>query len=197
MTSQAVVGIDLDDVLALTNEALARFHNSKYGTAYTSDQVTSWETSFKTIWGVSDEEKARRIDEFLYSEEHMRMLPMPGAKDVIQKLGERYKLVIITARTRTAEHETRKWIGQHFPALADEIFFADAKDYSTKQSKEALCRTLGVNVLVDDAAHQMDRVAPCVSIALLFNRPWNRSFEPQAKNVRRVHTWEDIQRILL
>lgn len=185
-----MIGVDLDDVLAATNEVLASFHNANYGTSYTVDQITDWDLG--RLWGVSDAgEFMRRFVEFCGSGEHEMMQPVPGSVSAIDMLSRSHTIVIVTARPRSVEQETRQWLETHFPTLVYSLHFQEVEDHF-RASKGVICRELGVDVFIDDAAHQIEHVAPHVSHALLFDRPWNRGYQSQVGNVARVHTWEAI-----
>lgn len=184
-----IIGIDFDDVLVATNEALALFHNRVYGTSYRVEDVREW--SLIRLWGCSEEEAHQRIAEFVRAGEHVETQPVVDAAMGICALRDAgHDLLVVTSRPESAREVTLELAAAHFPKL--EVLFAGRGG-----EKSELCRHHGIDTFIDDALHNIDDVASVVERVLLFDRPWNRVNDSGLPNVHRVHSWREILKILL
>ena len=68
------------------------------------------------------------------------------------------------------------------------------KPYRDKKSKAQVCKSLGVDVFIEDALEHALPLANNGIPVLLFDRPWNRGQEPA--NTTRVFSWSGILRSL-
>ncbi|MEK7460093.1 MAG: hypothetical protein AAB628_00900 [Patescibacteria group bacterium] len=184
------IGVDLDDVLMACNEAICLWHNANYGTSYTKKDVVSYE--FNRVWGCTTEEAAARVHKFFHSEEHSRALPVSGAVSGIRFLGEE-NIHIITARPLMISGLTTKWLEKYFPDMVERIHFVGKEqEYSHHQTtKPEICKSLGIEIFVDDALVHARGVAAAGIQVLLFDNPWNQVDE-LPKNVERVYSWDEI-----
>ena len=186
-----VIGLDLDDVLVDCNSALQSFHNARYGTRLTREDITTY--SLGEMWGCSREEAGRRIDEFFDSPEHDTISPVPGAVDAVRELQQKCTVIVVTGRPKSASRQTRALLAKNYPTLVDSIHFAGSHfGREGEMTKGDLCRTFGVEMFVDDAAHFAEDVASVVERVLLFDTPWNRDHALSLPNMQRVHSWSEI-----
>jgi uncharacterized HAD superfamily protein len=186
-----VLGVDFDDVLVKSGEALARFHNKEYGTSYTKKDVTTYDLS--DIWKCTPEEARRRIDEFVSSDFHREADAVFGAYDSLKLLSDFYDIAIVTGR-REREHRDRtvEWLTENFLGLYREIHFTshDDPDLSRRRLKSDVVKELGISAFIDDARGFAADVAASGVPVLLFDTPWNQGAVP--KGVTRVFSWEEI-----
>lgn len=175
-----VLAFDLDDVLADYTAQLCRFHNDRYGTDLAPGDVHSpkyWE-----VWGTTEQEAVDRVAAFVESRYFDRIEPVSGAQDAISDLGADHDLAIITARSRQLADRTRDWLEEHYPGRFDAVHFADkytegirSQEYYARTGDHRLkshyCRTLDVDLLVDDSVENARYCAEHVPV-LLFDRPW-------------------------
>jgi len=189
-----VLGVDFDDVLIRTGEAMAKFHNATYGTSYSRDDVTSY--SLAEIWNCEPREAQKRIDEFITTEFHHSAEAVFGAYDALKHLSETYDIVIVTGRHEAMRGSTIDWLTKNFLGLFREIHFTghyDA-DPSKQRLKSAVMTEIGADIFIDDALHFATDVASVGIPVLLFDTPWNQG--PLPEGVRRVSSWEEILSIL-
>ena len=180
------IGLDLDDVLLATNEALAVFHNRHFGTDYSVADVREW--SLIGLWRCSEAEMYRRVDLFFRSADHAATKPIDGAVAAVRALREAgHTLIVITARPQTARECTLELVGKNFPHL--DVHFADT------ESKSLICQRHGVVAFVEDAPHHFNDVAGVVQCPLLFDKPWNQ--DHQVSPASRVRSWGEALKVLL
>ncbi len=190
-----VVGLDLDDVLMDFNTGLCVFHNARYGTSFTREDIISYH--LEEIWGCEQEEAIRRVSEFYCSSEHDATQPVPGAVEIVQELLDDRSVFIITSRPESVSEQTYAWIKKHFPSLAESVYFTSHFFHKeSRVTKGEVCRKLGVEVFVDDAPFHAEDVALVVSQVFLFDTPWNRNHELFLPNIQRVHSWNEIYALL-
>lgn len=190
------IAVDIDDVLAIENEAVRRFANERYGHTHSSDDYLvpgSYWGYWEVIQGVEGGEGARRYDEYLRSGAKASLEVMPDAIEVLTHLKKRYKLVIVTAREAHLEEITREWLSRHFPQLFHDIAFVAVWTGSTKGSKADICRELGAEYLIDDNPGHLDLATDAGIEGLLFGMyGWSREVPADAPYVR-VPDWSAVK----
>src|SRR3989344_5558843 len=92
-----LIASDIDDVLLDLIPAIAGFHNRIYGTDLRKEDFHSYRLG--NVFGCSDEETRRRMDEFLKTEEFKNIKPFEGAVEGVMRLREKgHSFVAITSR---------------------------------------------------------------------------------------------------
>lgn len=189
-----VVAIDFDDVLFDCNVALSKFHNHHYGTSYNKNDIRSWHLS--ELWGCTEEEAVRRLNEFVQTDFHHDANQVAGADRALTLLNERgYTPVIVTARTEDSMPQTVSWLEKNMPNLYSAIHFTNYfhSDPSKKKTKSEICLELDALVLVEDGTHNATDAASKNIPVLLFDTPWNQEKmqEEETGIVTRIHSWDD------
>lgn len=188
------IGIDIDEIIAATLDAMMKYHNGMYGTSLKQADVFSyklWE-----VWGGSEEEARQKWHEFFETDHFMGICPIAGAFVALSVLKERgHELFAITARPHHIAKKTEDWLDEHFPAVFSGVRFANTHGLSgSKHKKSELCIELGIGVLVeDDPRHAIDCADNGVDV-ILFDYPWNQVELPE--RVQRVYSWDDAIRLV-
>ena len=188
--SKHIIGIDLDDTLLDFNNSLHAYHNKKYGTNITRENITSYELD--KVWGYSPEEVDKKLFEFYFTKEHEETAPIFGSLDAVNKLKNRHDLHLITVRGDQIAEPTMLWIQTHFPShftsinLTNKIFGIPGKTYS----KVDVCRRLGVDLMIEDSLSQAIEISKVVEKVYLLDCPWNQGETPT--NMTRVNSWDEI-----
>jgi len=181
-----IIGIDFDDVIVSTNEALAQWHNRAYGTSYQKKDIVQWDLG--PLWNCSREEQMRRIDEFYCSSEHSSVLPICGAIEAIDTLRKENFLCVVTARPKHSRVPTLSLVERYTPFLSDKIYFTGDGVFT----KAEMCIRFGIEVFVDDNLDNAYCISALTGIhVLLFDNPWNQ-VEELPSNVERVYSWGEI-----
>ncbi len=189
-----ILGVDFDDVLVRSGDALAEFHNATYGTNYSREDVTSY--SLGEIWDCTREEAVRRIDEFITTDFHHSAEAVFGAYDALKKLEKFYNIVIVTGRREIARDSTEDWLKKNFLGLYREVHFTshDDPDFSKRRLKSDVVKEVGIDAFIDDALGFAKDVAETGIPVFLFDTPWNQGDVPPG--VVRVKSWNEILAIL-
>ncbi len=188
------LGVDFDDVLFGFVEGWCAFHALHYGTTTTREDIHTY--YMEELYGISHEEMATRINHFHETSYHAAMKPIAGAFEALLALSDQWEPLIVTARPLARKHLTLELLARHAPSLLDSVHFCGSMAPGVRVSKADTCRELDIEVFIDDAAHNIEDVAPVVRLALLLDAPWNRSYEPVHSNIVRVHTWAEVPEIL-
>jgi len=193
-TDDMRIGIDIDEIIAATLEAMLRYHNGVYGTDLKHEDVFSyklWE-----VWGGSEEEAIQKWHDFYDTDHFAGICPVAGAGSALAALRESgHELFAITARPHLIAKQTEYWLDANFPEAFAGVRFANTYGKGgAKLKKSALCSELGVGVLVeDDPRHAIDCANNGIDV-ILFDYPWNRVAFPD--NVHRVYSWDDAVRLI-
>lgn len=185
-----VIGVDFDDVLIAFNEALCEWHNKEYGTSLTKADVVTYD--FGRTWGCSTEESVTRVQRFFQSIEHRDAIPVEGAIQAIEILGEE-RVYIVTARPHEASSVTTQLIEKYFPRMVGRIHYVGkTQDYCHHVSAKAeICIALGIEFFIDDALVHAQAISDAGIPVLLFDNPWNQT-DNLPCNIIRVHSWGEI-----
>lgn len=184
------IGIDLDDVLADMMPVLLTYHNDVYGTTLTKDDI--WSYRFWDVLQVSQEEAIKRVFDFERSSRMLTILPLPGAVQAVETLGDNHELSIITARDSEFAESTKHWLARHFPDVFSGIHFANHySSTSTPRSKGDICKEIGIEVMIDDSFSNVVSCHGVCQSTLLFDAPWN-VHEQLLDGMHRVASWHDI-----
>lgn len=190
MNHKPLIAVDVDEVLAQHNAALAEWHNQAYGTNNTADSFVT--DKWEKIWGVTFEEAERRAEEFHATGAHKRMKPVEGSAEALTLLKNHFKPVIITVRRKSIIQTTKDWLSEHFPGIFEEVYFIHYWDEQDRTTKAELCQKLNAHCLIDDSLNNCSQAAGLGIPAYLFgNYTWNQSPE-LPHGVIRADSWNDI-----
>jgi uncharacterized HAD superfamily protein len=187
------IAIDFDDVLFDMTPSLIEYVNAHYGTAVTYEEHFSF--FLEDVWSVSIEEAKRRVDEFVRSDRHGQVPPVPDAIAVTRRLQQKHRLHLVTGRCLTHKPQAMSFLDIHFAETFETYnftnFFSDVhKDKAI--TKAELCQNKGMHVLIEDApVHALD-VAKLGIPVLLYDRPWNKDLAHD--HITRVRNWLEIER---
>lgn len=189
--SKPVIAIDIDDVLSANAEAFTAFSNQRFGTSL---QATDYDEHWARMWGVDMAETERRAVEFHASGVVAEYSRKDNAREVLQELSSRYKLIVVTSRRRSIESHTRAWIAEQYPDIFDDILFAGIYDEGLKKehfqmTKSDLFTSSAVSFVIDDQLkHCLAAVELGIETILFGNYSWNQADELPAL-LTRCENW--------
>lgn len=190
-----IIGVDMDEVLVDLIVDVLRYHNEKYGTSHSKEDISTYD--LQNIWNVTWEETVQRFLDFYDTDYFDRGEVIELAKEGVARLAEKHELHVITGRPDSVEEKTRKWLDTHFPGFFKSINFTNTwgDGKGKPRNKGEICRELGVEVLIDDHLNYASDAAKQGVKVLLMDAPWNRSAE-LPENVKRVLSWAEIPDII-
>ena len=152
----------------------------------TKEDVDSWDKliggySFKTIF-----EKCLEYDDFL------RNMPViEGAVEGVNRLVEKFHVIIVTARPASTAEETYIWLRKN------------GFQFHTLLVGNTVDRTLlNIDVLIDDNPHAITGFAMRGGLSIVYSQPWNKRLPPDADeyiengNIMRFEEWSGITRFV-
>lgn len=187
-----IIAVDLDDVLADSLVSFIEFHNKSYQTELKPESFTSY--SIKDIFKISEEEEAKRLEEFDNSIHSVDIKPMIDSVDVIKNLSKKHKIIVITSRPKTIKNETEKWIKKYFSSIK-EIYFTKEHYLGKTKTKTEICKEINAEIIIEDNLGWAENCAENGIRVLLFNYPWNQR-EKLHPLIKRVNSWKEILEIL-
>ncbi|KPK34506.1 MAG: hypothetical protein AMK70_07265 [Nitrospira bacterium SG8_35_1] len=180
----ALIGFDIDGVVADTGGAFIRIAEEEYGiNSITLDDITSFEVidCLDVDPQIIEEIFNRLLDDPLTA----GLLPMEDAIDVLHRFAEQAPLTFVTARPH--KRPIARWL-KHFlqPATFEKIRLVAMGVHDNKTS---YIKDLGLKYFVDD------RLQTCMMLAregitpLLYSQPWNNNGHdlPTVNNWRSIH----------
>ena len=180
----ALIGFDIDGVVADTGGAFIRIAGEEYGiNSIALDDITSFE--------VVD---CLDMDQEIIEEIFTRLLqdplsaglqPMEDAIAVLHRLAEEAPLTFVTARPH--EEPIARWL-QHFlqPVIFEKMRLVAM---GAHDNKPPYIKNLGLKYFVDDRLQTCRMLAREGITPLVYNQPWNKN----GHDLPTVNSWQAIQ----
>eukprot|EP00245_Coleochaete_scutata_P010577 TRINITY_DN3742_c0_g1_i1.p1 TRINITY_DN3742_c0_g1~~TRINITY_DN3742_c0_g1_i1.p1 ORF type:complete len:410 (+),score=60.99 TRINITY_DN3742_c0_g1_i1:138-1367(+) len=196
------VAVDVDEVLGFFVSTLNNFCAEEYRIQYHVSQYHIYD--FKTVWGCSQEEANHRVHAFFGSKHFNQGIPpIPGAIQALLRLQTECHLVVVTSRQHVIRKPTLEWIDVHYPGIFKEVHFGN--HYALEgvaRPKSEICKSLGVEILIDDNPKYALECAEHGIEVLLFDwkdsYPWSKTDDgPVHPLITRVQDWVEVEEVLL
>lgn len=191
-----IIAIDIDDVLADYAKGFVDFSNARWGGNLTIDD---YDEHWGNVWGLNKDEVRRRAD-LIHLERMVRNLDhKPEARPVLEKLAQRFELMVVTSRRIQNKDDTLDWLQKYYPMISTELvtftsFFDKIDDQSIKKTKGSLIASLGASYMIDDLPkHCFSAVDHGVKALLFGSYSWNR-IDTLPESITRVADWGDVER---
>lgn len=193
--AKPIIAVDVDDVLIGSSQMFVDFSNKNWDTNLTIDDYSE---NWHPLWGVDAVEGKRReeiiLDMFVQSE------PFAKVRHILEKLAQRYVLVVTTSRSNSIADKTKEWLDLHYEGIFTDAHFAGIWDGDNSQGHEKLNLTkadllkeIGAAYLIDDHPKHCFAAAKLGIPAVLFGEyPWNRDVELH-EGVARCIDWAAVE----
>ena len=177
-----IIGFDIDGVL--TDELIEgeNIWQRELEAYFPGLELLEPSFSFTEAYGLSH----ARVSEFMDARAHKifrNVKPQAGCKELLDWL-ERMDFIIhfVTARDDRYGEVTKEWLKEHGLPYAGLWF---------KESKGALCRSLGIEMFVDDYWENCLDIRDHGIVSLLMSAPHNLPYSAE-KGIYRVRSWREI-----
>lgn len=201
MTSQTrkKIAIDIDDVVAMTSEAVREWANEKAGMTlgahdYFLTEADYW-NYYEAVWekhGVASLSLEDFLETMDASQGHIRA--MEDARRVIRALKSEYDLVFMTARRPAHKDSTRVWLDEFIDSSVPLYLSHNPFANEVAQSKGELCAELGIDMLIDDNVDNCHSALQYGVDAIVFgNYGWNVDVPD---GVVRCQSWSQVEEYL-
>ncbi len=190
-----VIAVDIDDVLAVNGQTFIEFSNNQWGTKLT---IEDFQEDFRTMWGISNDEVAERMEEYARLGIVSDYPHIEDAVPVLAKLKLNYRLIVITSRRQSLINHTDAWLKKYFGELFEEVHYSgifDNLDHGSYHATKAeICKDVGADFLIDDQLKHCEAVAEAGITALLFGEyTWNKVTN-LPRRVLRVNSWAEVEK---
>ncbi len=179
----ALIGFDIDGVVADTGGAFIRIANEEYGiNSISLDDITSFEVidCLDVDQGIIEEIFIRLLDDPLTA----GLQPMEDAIPVLHRFADEAPLTFITARPH--EKPIARWLKHYLqPATFEKIRLVAM---GVHDNKTAYIKELGLKYFVDDRLQTCKMLANEGIIPLVYNQPWNKN----GHDLPTVNDWQAI-----
>lgn len=192
--NKPIIAVDVDEVLALNAIGFTEFSNHRWGTNLRPED---YHEHWSELWQINEEETEKRAIEYHSSGVLRNLKTINDAKQILEKLSENYKLVVLTSRRAIVEKDTREWIEDNFAGIFDDIHLAGIWDKGVIKgrmdlTKAGLLKELGANFFIDDQPRHCFAAAEAGIETLLFgDYPWNWGIE-MPEGVTWVKNWQEV-----
>ncbi len=187
-----LVALDLDDLIYPFMRDLVPFHNRVHNTSLTAEDFFTFE--FNDVWGGSRQEAFDRVRAF-FDQHDPFVEPLDGSRVALDKIRDRYDLIVVTARDDSYSARTLAWLDHHFPGHFESVHLCNTymdDDYPNKRTKAEVCIEKGAVALVDDSYTNISQFAESGGVGILYGDfSWNRR-HPLPSGVTRAVDWSEV-----
>jgi phosphoserine phosphatase len=187
------IAVDLDDSALDTMRSLILFHNKIYGTKLKKkDFFSCW---YREVWGGTQEEEARKVEEFTHSDYFDKIIPMPGAPENLRLLVEDgHQLSVITGRVYSLTEKTEKCVEKYFSNVFSGIYHTNSYGLTgVKIKKSDVCKKEKVDLIIDDDPYHVRDCVDARIATLVHGNPWN--LVPIYGSIR-LKNWNEILKVI-
>lgn len=188
--AKPIIAIDIDDTIADSTEALRRRVNDRFGVDLALNDYrikADYWGYYESVWslhGLAD--RARHDDfaaEMVEDQSHVPLLP--GALFAINILSKKYTIVLITARDKSWEDATKRWLSEQLRDTDVKIYFTTSHIDASGKTKGEICKLIGASVLIDDnPEHCVSAHKAGVETILFGNYGWHYKVPAYLVNCR-------------
>ena len=176
-----VVIVDVDGVLCDLVKSAIPVINELYECRLTRDDILMFEMD--RIVGV-DKDEFNKIFSLL---DYENMNVVEGAQNGLQRLAERFKIVIATSRPKELHETTKKWLRKN--ELYFDGFMSLERDGAMQGEKSDFYPL--ADAVVDDDLREVIAASHHTCCCCLFDAPWNHSINAQNR-FRRCFGWGEV-----
>jgi uncharacterized HAD superfamily protein len=196
-TKKPIIAVDIDEVLTPFVKHLLDFYNKRFPeNQILLENFHSYQ--FWEVWGGTMHEANNLVDEFFKSDDFKSQQPLEHAVQTLQKLKERFELVIVTSRQHAIKDHTHEFLDKYYPGIFSSVLMGNhyGKE-GVKKSKPDMCKEIGAVLLIDDSLDYARQCAEANLDAILFgDYPWNRTKYDLHENIVRVAHWKDVEQAI-
>lgn len=175
-----IILVDMDDTIEQLLKTWVDLVNKKYDRHVRVEEVVRWDVS-KAYPDLTREQVYNvLLDNAVWKE----VQPVPGAAEALQRFIERgHEVFLVTATPyESIPGKMDGLIFPHFP-------FIDWEHVIITRKKQMIRG----DVLIDDGFHNLYGGA---YRKILVDAPYNRRYDAEAYGMIRVHSWEEIERVI-
>jgi len=174
--AKRVLGVDIDNVISLTDPAIRGTIGEVFGVNLKQEQIVYYEYH---RCGITKEQE-QRVLEIFRDVTCTEVEVVPGAVEALRLLKQRYRVVLVTSRNPVIREKTEEWL--RLNEIPHELLIFENAKHQTGQA---------LDFFIEDNGESAVLLAEAGIRTFLFDYPWNRSVGAHP-NIARVRGWRDI-----
>jgi uncharacterized HAD superfamily protein len=171
-----LLGVDIDNVVSLTDPALRKSIRDLYGVCLSQEQIVYYDYS---KCGLTKEQE-RKVLETFRDVTCKELDVVPGAIEALAILKQKYRIILVTSRHPELVQKTRDWL--KLKKIPHDKLIFEADKHQTDHA---------FDFFVEDNEDSALALAQAGITTFLFDYPWNRRVPPH-ENIKRVSGWGDV-----
>ena len=185
-----IIAFDFDDVICDISRAFLDFNKAKYKQSLPYEKATEY--YLYKVLNLKPAEESRRWTEFFKSPKFCYPSPEKNIAKNLKLLKKKYRLVLLTARSKGWQHQVHKWLDRYLPGIFDKLVFSQNLKRKDKR-KGSICRQRKFDILIEDRVEEIESCAKCGVKVIVFDRPWNREV---SKSIPRIKSLKELSKFL-
>lgn len=174
------IGIDIDGVVANFVAALVPLVKNRYGLALRERDI--YVHDLDLVLGVMQYEVMDLVRQAIKCD----LEPYPGAILGLRRLRRQHEVTLVTSRPVDMMDVTKAWLSRRGIPHDDLLHFGEGSKHHNE---------LGFHVFVDDHLRETFGFVGKVPCIIIFDRPWNRTFNAGGL-FKRAHNWRELVSII-
>ena len=176
-----ILGVDIDNVIAATDEVIRGQINSQYEIESNKEDIKYW--FYHKSLPITEAQEEQIFTDFHHN--HIRSVVVVNCSvQALTTLSKYFTIDLLTNRPKFTQEDTKYWLATH-QIPYNSLFFTDHK----------IRMAASISLLIEDRGETALEFAETGVPVFLLDYPWNRSFNHE--NIKRVSNWEEITVILL
>ena len=177
------IAVDVNEVIVSLVELYLIFFNREYNGNVKFEDLVSY--NLRETLHISKEAE-KELFEIIYSSPEFDNLPLiDGAYDGLIQLAKDNEVILATHRPITIQFKTKEYFKKTFPNIPFDIV------HSYNGRKSEICRDFGVELIIEDHPGCAFDCAKLGIRAVLFDKPWNQTYEGH-NLLRKVSGWNEF-----
>jgi uncharacterized HAD superfamily protein len=171
-----LLGIDIDNVVSLTDPAIRKSIRDLFGIRLEQEQICHYDYGQCGL----TEEQTQKVLETFYETTCEELEVVPGAIEALDALKRKYRFIFVTSRDPRIFKKTKDWL--RLKNIPHELLIFEKEKHRTEHN---------FDFFVEDNADLALALAETGIRTFLFNYPWNRGI-PTHANITRVSGWDEV-----
>lgn len=154
------IAVDIDEVLVPFLPELTKFQQKR--SRRPVKMPLRYPYHYAPLFKITEKESTKLVADFYNSEEHAKLKPLTGSKEILDILCKDYILVAVTGRQEYARDATERLLSDNFgSSISDIVYCNHFTDF--QKSKADVCYKIGADLLIDDS---LQSCVECLYIGL-------------------------------
>ncbi len=174
-----IVGVDIDNVIADTEKEVRRVLENDRGVSLVREDFRHY--AIENMPELSKDDLEYVLDRFRDGSIFLNVTVIVGARETLERLMQKHKVILVTSRPPSVEAYTRKWLEKNCVPFHELHFTPESK-----------VNGIPYDLFIEDQDNFACEIAESGSYVLLYDAPWNQHVSHDS--MERVFSWDDIRK---